>query len=147
MLHSCGHALSKEDGSDFNPWCKWLQSLPKSLEMLQALPKSLGCHTCSDLLWQPSKAGKIRECWQLWPIVGGVRNGVAEEDWCWDLNQGAAAMQYPFGTMWLGQRRTTDFYFYFFFWDTVPQTGQRGKEGLCICGHSKGLWDLNVDIK
>ena len=25
--------------------------------------------------------------------MGGVRNGVAEEDWCWDLNPGLAAMQ------------------------------------------------------
>ena len=27
------------------------------------------------------------------------------------------------------------------------QTGQRGKEGLCVCGYSKGLWDLKEDIK
>ena len=40
---------------------------------------------------EPSKAGKIRECWQVWPIVGGVGNGAAEEDWRWDLNPGAAA--------------------------------------------------------
>ena len=24
-------------------------------------------------------------------MVGGVGNGAAEEDWCWDLNPGAAA--------------------------------------------------------
>ena len=24
--------------------------------------------------------------------MGGVGNGAAEEDWCWDLNPGAAAM-------------------------------------------------------
>ena len=24
--------------------------------------------------------------------MGGVRNGAAEEDWCWDLNPGEAAM-------------------------------------------------------
>ena len=51
-------------------------------------------HTCLDLLWQLSKAGKIRECWQLWPIVGAVGNGVAEEDWCWDLNPGANAASF-----------------------------------------------------
>ena len=50
-------------------------------------------HTCPDLLWKPSKAGKIWECWSLWPIVGGVRNGAAEEDWPWDLNLGAAAIE------------------------------------------------------
>ena len=32
------------------------------------------------------------ECWQLWPIVGGARNGAAEEDWSWDLNPSAAAI-------------------------------------------------------
>ena len=52
-----------------------LQSLPKSLEMIGSTPQG---HTCPDLLWQPSKAGKIREFWQLWPIVGGVGNGVAK---------------------------------------------------------------------
>ena len=70
-------------------------------------------HTCPDLLWQPSKAGKIWECWQLWPIVGGVGNGTAEEDWREDLNPGATAMQGLFGTTQLGQRRTMDFYLFF----------------------------------
>ena len=28
----------------------------------------------------------------MWLIVGGVGNGVAEADSCWDLNPGAAAM-------------------------------------------------------
>ena len=38
----------------------------------------------------------------LWPVVGGVGNGVAEEDWCWDLlNPGAAVMQRLFGTTYL----------------------------------------------
>ena len=72
----------------------------------------IGCtpqgHTCPDLLWQPSEAGKIRECWQLWPIVGGVGNGAAEEDWRWDLNPGTAVMRHLLGTTRLGQRRTTD---------------------------------------
>ena len=49
-------------------------------------------HTCLDLVWQPNKAGKLQECWQLRPIVGGIRNDVAEEDWRWDLNPGAAAI-------------------------------------------------------
>ena len=31
-------------------------------------------------------------------IVGGVRNGAAEEDWSWDLNPGAAATLGLFGT-------------------------------------------------
>ena len=25
-------------------------------------------------------------------MVGGVRNGAAEEDWCWDLSPGVAAI-------------------------------------------------------
>ena len=83
---------------------------PESLEMIGSMRWG---HTCLDLLWQLSKAGKIRECWQLWPIVGAVGNGAAEEDWCWDLNPGVAAMQHLFGTTRLGQRRTTDFYFFF----------------------------------
>ena len=114
----------------------------RSLEMIASTPQG---HACPDVLWQPSKAGRIGECWQLWPIVGGVRNGEAEKDWCWDLNPGEAAMWRLFGTTWLGQRRTMDFYF--FFWDTVPQTGKRGKEGLWVCGYSNELWDLNEDIK
>ena len=74
----------------------WLQILQKSLEMIGSTPQG---HSCPDLLWQPSKAGKIQEGWQLWPIVEGVRNGAAEEDWHWDLNPGAAAMLGLFGTM------------------------------------------------
>ena len=29
----------------------------------------------------------------------------------------------------------------------VPRLGKGGKEVLCICGHFKGLWDFNEDIK
>ena len=32
---------------------------------------------------------KLRERWQVRLIVGGVRNGAAEEDLGWDLNPGA----------------------------------------------------------
>ena len=32
--------------------------------------------------------------------MGGVGNGAAEEDWCWDLNPGAATMP-GVGTTWL----------------------------------------------
>ena len=67
----------------------WLQSLRKSLEMIGSTPQG---HACPDLLWQPSKAGKIQECWQVQLIVGGVGNGAAEEDWHWDLNPGVAAI-------------------------------------------------------
>ena len=44
--------------------------------------------------------------------MGGVRNGDAEEDWCWDLNPGGAAMQSRTLRLWvlplrhgLGSRR------------------------------------------
>ena len=151
MLNSCGHAL--RGGWRRWEWLQpmmylggnypWLQSLRKSLEMIGSTPQG---HTCRDLLSQPSKAGKIEECWQLWWIVRGVGNGATEEDWPWDLNPGMAAMWGLLGTMRLGQRRSMDFYF--FFWDTVvPWTEHREKEGLCICGYSKGLWVLNEDIK
>ena len=49
-------------------------------------------HAWPDLLWQPREAGKIRACWQVYLIVGGVGNGATEEDWHWDLNPGAAAI-------------------------------------------------------
>ena len=29
---------------------------------------------------------------KVWPIVGGVGNGAAEEDWHWDLSPGVAAI-------------------------------------------------------
>ena len=82
----------------------------ESLEMVWSKPWG---HACPDLLWKPRKAGKIWECWQLWPVVGGVGNGEAEEDGRWDLNPGVAAVQGLFGASQLGQRRTTDFYFFF----------------------------------
>ena len=52
------------------------------------------------------KSWKIQECWQLWPIVGGVGNGAAEEDWHWDLNPGAAAIPEKITQLWqrLGPR-------------------------------------------
>ena len=75
--------------------------------------------------------------------MGGFGNGEAEEDWRWDLNPGTAAMQHLFGASQFGQR-TTDFNF--FFWDTVPWTGQRGKKDCVFVGF-QGLWDLNEDNK
>ena len=54
--------------------------LHESLEVVSSTPWG---HACPDLLWQPTKAGKkkkIQECSQVYPIVGGGRNGVAEEN-------------------------------------------------------------------
>ena len=148
MLNSSGHALSQGDGSDFNPWYNWEATPPGYRACVRAWRLLVPYHRTTPA-WtyygSPVKLEKIQECWQLWPIVGEVRNGVAEEDWPWDLNPGTAAKRHLFGTTRLRQRRTTDFYF--FFWDMVPQTGQRGKEGLCICEYSKRLWDLNEGIK
>ena len=48
----------------------------KSLEIIGSTPQSYTC----------------LECRQLWSIVGGARNGAAEEDWRWDLNSGKAAI-------------------------------------------------------
>ena len=48
----------------------------KSLEIIGSTPQG---HT-------------FLECWQLWPIAGGARNGAAEENWRWDLNPSAAAI-------------------------------------------------------
>ena len=45
--------------------------------------------------------------------MGGVRNGVAKEDWHWDLNPGTAAMRGLWGTTQLRQRIIMDFYFFF----------------------------------
>ena len=97
-------------------------------------------HTCPDLLWQPSKAGKIREHWQLWPIVGRVGNGAAEEDWHWDLNPGGAAIRHPVGTTWLWclfgtmqleQRRTTDRILFLFLRYGAPDWAEG--EGRTVC--------------
>ena len=89
-----------------------LQGLRESLEKIGSTPWG---HTCPDLLWQLSKAGKIQECWQLWPIVGGGGNDAVEEDWHWGLNPGTAAGRCFFGggTTQLGQRRIMDIYFFF----------------------------------
>ena len=68
----------------------WLQGLRESLEMIGSMPWG---HTCLDLLWQPSKAGRIQGCWQATLTVGGVGNGAAKEDGRWDLNLGAAVKE------------------------------------------------------
>ena len=55
----------------------------KSLEIIGSTPQS---HTCP-------------ECWQLWPVVGGARNGTAKGDWRWDLNPGGVSFGgFLFGT-------------------------------------------------
>ena len=127
----------------------WLQCLHESLEKIGSM---LWGHTCPDLLWQPSKAERIRKCWQVELIIGRVRNGAAEEDWCWDLSPGgqpywgedhtALAENREERTILLWQSGdlvvATQLMvlgawipdFYFFSWDTVPRTGQREKEGL-----------------
>ena len=77
--------------------------------MVGSMPQG---HAYPDLLWQPRKAGKIWKSWQVSPVVGGVGNGVAEEDSHWDLNPGMAAMRgltCGFGaplTTGLGSRKT-----------------------------------------
>ena len=75
----------------------WLQGLHESLEMIGSMPWG---HTYPDLLWQPSKAGRIRGCWQVQLNVGGVRNVAAKEGGHWDLNPGQAAIgdRGPFGS-------------------------------------------------
>ena len=63
MLDSCGHALSQGHASDFHPRCSWeatppgFQCLHESLEKTGSMPWG---HACPDLLWKPSKAGRIR---------------------------------------------------------------------------------------
>ena len=73
-------------------------------------------HTCPDLLWQPSEAGRIQGCWQVLLTVGGVRNGAAKEGGRWDLNLGVAAIERE---------------------DHAVLKEER--EGLCICRYSGGL--------
>ena len=58
--------------------------------MIDSTPQG---HACPDFLRQSREVGKIWECWQLWPIVEGIGNGAAEEDWRWDLNPGAATLR------------------------------------------------------
>ena len=67
----------------------------RQLPLVTAPVEELGddwLHICLDLLWQPRKAGKNMGMLKVWPIVGGVGNGAAEEDWCWDWNPGMASM-------------------------------------------------------
>ena len=147
MLNSCGNALNQGDGSDFHPKCNWEATSPGYRAWVRAwrrLAPRHGATPAQTYYGSPVKLEKYGNAGS-WGQVWEESAMVAEEDWCWDLNPGAAAMRGLFGTTGLRQRRTTDFYF--FFWDTVSQTGQRGKEGLCICGYSKGLWDLNEDMK
>ena len=65
MLNSCGHALSQGDGSDFHPRCNWEATPPDYSACLCESFEKIGSMPCPDLLWQPSKAGRIQECWQV----------------------------------------------------------------------------------
>ena len=85
-------------------------------------------------------------------IVGRVGNGAAEEDWCWDLNPGTAAIQER-GSHRFGREGREDR-------AALAEWGPHGgntvdgagslrydtpdwEEGegrtVCICGYSKGL--------
>ena len=64
--------------------------------------------------------------------------------WCWELREACQPStdywEEP-GAIW-----ATDFYF--FPWDMVPWTGQRGEgRTVCVYGCFKGHWDLNGDTK
>ena len=63
----------------------------------------------------------------MWPVVGGVGNGEAEEDWHWDLNPGAAAMRQLFGTTRLGQRIKQGLLFLFLRYRTPDWTEGDGR--------------------
>ena len=69
----------------------------ESLEKIGSMPWG---HICPDLLWQPSKAGRIQEGWQVYLLVGGVGNGAAEEDWRGDLNLGTGALRVRTTGLW-----------------------------------------------
>ena len=72
-----------------------------------------------EIIGSTAQGHTCPECWQLWPVVGGAGKGAAEENWCWDLNPGMAAIWRLFlgprillglhgfgifkGTTWLGQ--------------------------------------------
>ena len=66
MFNSCGQALSQGGGSDFQPSCNWEETpsgsstCMRSLGIIGSMPWG---HTCPDLLWLPSKAGRTWECW------------------------------------------------------------------------------------
>ena len=81
--------------------------------------------------------------------MGGVGNGAAEDDWHWDLNPGEAAKRHLFGTTgvwgttWLGQRRTPDFYF-FFSEIGYPGLGRGGRKDCAFVGILK---DFEISMK
>ena len=118
----------------------WLQYLSESLEKIRSVPWG---HTCPDLLWQPSKAERIQECWQVlsdcrrsrkWGCRGRLALGFKPRcsshtrertTQLWQSGDPVAGTQLMVPGAWI-----TDFYF--FSWDMVPRTGQREKEGLCV---------------
>ena len=119
--------------------------------------------------------------------MGGVGNGAAEEDWCWDLNPGTAAIPERTIRLWwsrLGSRDFGVFAFATWLWRRrerglrsfgrvrtlwgntadgagslnhrllllflrygTPDWAQGEGRTVCICGCSKGLCNLNEDIK
>ena len=73
--HICNRVQPRE-----GPQVGICNGVQKSLEIIGSTPQG---HTCL-------------ECWQLWPNVGGARNGSAEEDWRWDLNPGGQLLGISF---------------------------------------------------
>ena len=135
MLNSCGHALSQGDGSDFNPWCNWEATPPgyrawvRAWRWLAPHHRATPVQTYYGSPVKLEKYGNSGSCSQLWEESGMVQQKKIGDG---ILKQGVAAMQRLFRIMGLGQRKTIDFYF--FFWDTVSWTGQRGD------GRTVSLW-------
>ena len=95
MLNSCGHALSQGDGSDLHPRCNCEATPPGYSTCGRTWRRLAPCHGATPAQTyyaNPVKLEKIGECWQVQLIVGGVGHGAAEEDGCWDLNPGMAAI-------------------------------------------------------
>ena len=128
MLNSCDPALSQGDGSDFHPRWDWEATPPGYRACVRTwrwLAPCHGAHTCPDLLWQPSKAGGIRGCWQVQLNVGGVRNVAAKEGGHWDLNPGQAAIGERTMRFRSESERTM------WFWGALFATRLRQQERLC----------------
>ena len=114
MFNSCGHALSQGDGRDFNPFCNW-EAAPPGYSTCVSWESV--CPTPARTNPGSQERQRLRECWQVWPIVGGAGNGLLEDSTSeWHVLKLACQGK--------GEGRT-----------------------VCVCGCFKGLWDFNEDIK
>ena len=75
MLHSCGHALSQGDGSDFYPGCNWEATPPgySACESLQMIGSTGPC--------LPGLTMAAQKSWKNMGLLAGVANCGRSQKW------------------------------------------------------------------